>query len=239
MAPPRCARCLQRTVNTEQRKAKSRCGKPVESYPESDLLIHVSRKDVSRRRWVWVVAVALAATVLTFAANAGRWLVVDAPQPSDVILVLAGETDRRPARALQLLEQGYGHRVVMDVPAATRIYDSTQLQLAEKYVQGLPQAASIRICPIEGLSTREESHDAEKCLANEPGSRILIVTSEFHTRRALNIFRHEVSGKSFSVAVARDETQFGTRWWTHRQWAKTCLDEWLKTLWWTVVERWH
>jgi uncharacterized SAM-binding protein YcdF (DUF218 family) len=192
---------------------------------------------MSRPRWFWVVAVLLAALMLIFAANAGRWLVVDAPQPSDVILVLAGETDRRPARAMQLLDQGYGRRVVIDVPAAERIYGSSELQLAEKYFQDIPQAASIRVCPIEGLSTREESHDAEKCLAGEPGDRILIVTSEFHTRRALNIFRHEVRGKSFSVAAARDESQFGTRWWTNRQWAKTCLDEWLKFLWWTVVER--
>jgi hypothetical protein len=194
---------------------------------------------VSRRKWFWVVAILLFAMVLTFAADAGRLLVVDAPQPSDVILVLAGETDHRPARALQLLDQGYGRQVVIDVPAAAKIYDSTQLRLAEKYVQKLPQAASIRICPIHGLSTREESHDTEKCLAGEAGSRILIVTSDFHTRRALSVFRREVRGKSFSVAVARDETQFGTRWWTHRQWAKTCLDEWLKLLWWSVVERWH
>ena len=88
-------------------------------------------------------------------------LVVDAPQPADVILVLAGETDRRPARALQLLDQGYGRRVLIDVPAAAKVYESTQLQLAEKYIRGLPQAA-VGICPIEGLSTREESHDVEK-----------------------------------------------------------------------------
>jgi hypothetical protein len=177
--------------------------------------------------------------LVAFAANAGRLLVVDDPQPSDVILVLAGETDRRPARALQLLDQGYGRRVMIDVPAAARIYELSQVQLAEKYIQGLPRAASVRICPIEGLSTREESHDAEKCLAGEESSRILIVTSEFHTRRALSIFRHEVRGKSFSVAVARDETQFGRRWWARRQWAKTCWEEWQRLLWWTVVERWH
>jgi hypothetical protein len=186
-----------------------------------------------------MLAVLLTAMLVAFAADAGRLLVVDAPQPSDVILVLAGETDRRPARALELLDQGYGRRVVIDVPASAKIYGLTQVQLAEKYIQGLPEAASVRICPIEGLSTREESHDVEKCLAGEEGSRILIVTSEFHTRRSLSIFRHEVPGKSFSVAAARDETQFGTRWWTHRQWAKTCVDEWLRLLWWTAVERWH
>jgi len=176
---------------------------------------------------------------LVFAGNAGCALVVDAPERSDIILVLAGETDRRPALALQLLSQGYGRRVVIDVPAAERIYEFSQVQLAEKYIQNLPQAASVGICPIEGLSTRDESHDVEKCLAGEKGSRVLIVTSEFHTRRALSIFRHEIPSKSFSVAAARDETQFGTRWWTHRQWAKVCLEEWLRMVWWTSIERWQ
>jgi len=170
----------------------------------------------------------LAAGLLAFVANAGRLLVVDAPQAADVIVVLAGETDHRPARALQLLDQGYGRRVLIDVPATARIYEFTQVQLAEKYIQDLPQAASVGICPITGLSTRDESHDVEKCLAGEEGNRVLIVTSDFHTRRSLSIFCHEVRGKTFSVAAARDDTQFGTRWWTHRQWAKTCVNEWLR-----------
>jgi hypothetical protein len=178
------------------------------------------------------------------AANAGRILVVDAPQRSDVILVLAGETEHRPARALELLAQGYGQRVVIDVPAEAKVYGFSQVQLARDFVQSLPQAASVEICPTEGLSTKDEAHDVEGCLGRQSlgqqkGSSILIVTSDFHTRRALDIFRHEVGGKSFSVAAAYDQTQFGPRWWTHRQWAKTCLDEWLRLVWWNVVERWH
>jgi uncharacterized SAM-binding protein YcdF (DUF218 family) len=192
-----------------------------------------------RRKKTAAVAFLVTAGLIVFAANAGNILVVNAPQPSDVIVVLAGETDRRPARALQLLDEGYGRRVVIDVPAAVRIYDFTQVQLAENYVHNLPQAASVDICPIQGLSTREEAHDVEQCLAREKGTKVLIVTSDFHTRRSLSIFRHEVHGKSFSVAGAHDDTQFGTRWWTHRQWAKTCVDEWLRVIWWTAVERWH
>jgi hypothetical protein len=194
---------------------------------------------LTKKRLVWVLAVLPAVLLVVMAANAGRWLVIDSPQTSDVILVLAGETDRRPARALELLDQGYGRRVVIDVPVEAMIYDSPQIELAEKYIQGLRQRASVRLCPIVGLSTREEAHDVEKCLAEEEGRRILIVTSEFHTRRAISIFRHEVGGRSFSVAAAKDGMQFGTRWWTHRQWAKTCLDEWMKLVWWTVVERWR
>lgn len=176
--------------------------------------------------------------LITFALIAGRILIVDAPQPSDLILVLAGETDRRPAHALELLHQGYGKHVLIDVPADTRIYEFSQLDLAQKYVHDLPDSASVSICPIHGLSTREEAHDVEKCLIAERGTSILIVTSDFHTRRALSIFRHELRGKSFAVAAARNSTEFGSRWWTHRQWAKTCTGEWLRTIWWNAVERW-
>lgn len=195
-------------------------------------------KLVSARKRLWILAGVVFVAIAAFAANAGRVLVVDAPEKSDVILVLAGETDHRPARALELLDQGYGQMVVIDVPAATKIYDVTQLQLAEQYVQSLPESPRVKICPIVGLSTKDESPDAAKCLAREPGSRVLIVTSEFHTRRALSVFRHEVQGRTFSIAAAYDSTQFGKRWWTHRQWAKTCLEEWMRLVWWTTVDRW-
>jgi len=188
---------------------------------------------------LWLLAVLVIAALIVLAANAGRMLVVDAPQRSDVILVLAGETDRRPARALELLHQGFGRRVVIDVPAGAMVYEFTQVQLAEKYIHDLPEGASISVCAIEGLSTRDESHDAEKCLAHQEGNRVLIVTSNFHTRRALSIFRHEVPGKSFSVAAAYDDSQFAARWWTHREWAKTCFYEWIRFLWWTAVDRWR
>ena len=187
----------------------------------------------------FAIGVVAAVLLIIFALNAGRMLLVDGPQPSDLILVLAGETDRRPAHALELLHQGYGKHVLIDVPAETRIYELSQLDLAQKYVRDLPDAASVSICPIRGLSTREETHDVEKCLTAEDRARILIVTSDFHTRRALSIFRHELRSKSFSVAATHDPTEFGSRWWTHRQWAKTCSGEWLRTIWWNAVERWE
>jgi len=191
-----------------------------------------------KRARILALVVPCSVLLVLFAANAGRMLVIDSPQRSDVILVLAGETECRPERALDLLRQGYADRVLIDVPAAARIYDRSQVELAEQYVRHLPQAGSIAICPIQGLSTRDEAHDAEKCLAREQ-VRVLIVTSDFHTRRALSIFRHELRGKSFSIAAAYDDTQFGTLWWTHRQWAKTLFEEWLRLLWWTLVDRWR
>jgi hypothetical protein len=198
----------------------------------------MKKAETKKRAWLLIMAL-LGCLAVVMAVRAGGFLVLDTPQPSDVILVLAGETDRRPERALQLLAQGYGRHIVLDVPTNGKIYEFTQIQLAQKYVQNLRQAASVSVCPIEGLSTRDESKDAEKCIAREGGNSVLIVTSDFHTRRALSVFQREIPGHEYSVAAARDEAQFGVRWWTHRQWAKTFMDEWLRLVWWKLVDQWH
>lgn len=179
-----------------------------------------------------------AGVLILLAAKAADFLVVDEPRPSDLILVLAGETEKRPERALRLLEQGYGQKIVIDVPEDASIYGFTETDLAQRYIQGLPQAAAISVCPIVGLSTKEETKDAEKCLAGTGAKRVLIVTADFHTRRALDIFRHELPQYEYSIAAARNSQGFGSRWWTHRQWAKTLLDEWLRLIWWKCVDRW-
>jgi len=143
----------------------------------------------------WFLALASSGILMIgLAARAGSFLVVDAPIRSDVILVLAGETVQRPERSLQLLAQGYGRRIVLDVPAKMKVYEFTDIQLAQKYIQDLPQPASITICPIEGLSTKDESKDAKQCLGGESDESVLLVTSDFHTRRALSVFRREVPG---------------------------------------------
>jgi hypothetical protein len=194
----------------------------------------------SARKFRWIVAAAaLAGLLVGLGAKAGYFLIVDAPRPSDVILVLAGETDRRPQRALDLLAQGYGRRIVLNVPTNAKVFEFTEIDLAQKYIQALPQSASISICPIDGLSTKDESKDAEKCLQREGAKSVLIVTSDFHTRRALEIFRRELPEYQYSVAAARSDEGFGAKWWTHRQWAKTFFDEWLRLLWWKVVDRWR
>jgi hypothetical protein len=184
------------------------------------------------------LALLLGVSVL-FAAKAGSFLIVDAPQPSDVILVLAGETDRRPSRALDLLAQGYSKHILLDVPANAKLYEFTETQLAQKYIDDLPQAGLVSICPIDGLSTKAESKDAERCLQRQGAKSVLIVTSDFHTRRALDVFRRELPQFQYSIAGAHSEEGFGSKWWTHRQWAKTFVDEWLRLIWWKVIDRWR
>jgi uncharacterized SAM-binding protein YcdF (DUF218 family) len=171
--------------------------------------------------------------------NSGKFLVIDDPQRADAMVVLAGETDRRPARALQLLNEDYAPRIVLDVPADALVYGSTYSQLAQNWANAQPQSKAIRVCAIHGLSTKAEAVEAAQCLHQEGARSVLIVTSDYHTRRALSEFQKEAPDFTFHVAAAYDPTQFGVRWWQHRQWAKMNLDEWLRLLWWECVDRWH
>src|SRR6266498_3782949 len=189
-----------------------------------------------RKLWVALAAVFLLGGLLL--TTSGSFLVVNNPQHADVIVALAGETDRRPIRAVELLRAGYSNRLLLDVPAAAKIYDQQTIDVAQRYVNGLPDHAKITTCPIVGLSTKTEAQDVVRCLGRTTGQRILLVTSDYHTRRALSIFRRELKGSEISVAAASDPAQFGGQWWKHRQWAKVNFDEWAKLMWWQLVDSW-
>ena len=173
------------------------------------------------------------------ASQAARFLVVDDPEKSDAIVVLAGETSVRSARALELLRQGVAPHVFLDAETRDVIYDQKLGEIAEKYVNSLGEANRVSICPIDGYSTIAEADDVSRCLQSLGARRVLIVTSEYHTRRALMIFRHRLPQYQFNVAAARNPAQFGEAWWTNREWAKVTFDEWLKMLWFEAVDRWQ
>src|ERR1051326_5818660 len=111
--------------------------------------------------------------VALLAATSGSFLVVNRPEHADVVVVLAGETDRRPAQALDLLRKGYAPRVLLDVPVGARIYDREMLTIAQAYVDNLPEHQQIGICSINGLSTKAESKDVAQCFTNTHPQRIL------------------------------------------------------------------
>ena len=126
--------------------------------------------------------------VVALGSQAARFLVVDDPQHSDAIVVLAGDTNARPARALQLLRQGMAEHAFLDVVVRDQIFDQRLTDLAQKYAAALPEASRVSVCPITGFSTNAESDDVNRCLQSAGVHKVLIVTSEFHTRRALTIF---------------------------------------------------
>lgn len=186
-----------------------------------------------RRLYLWGLTVLVAGAAVLGSA---RFLLIDQPKPADVILVLAGETNARPARALELVKQGYASHVIMDVPDWSRFYGRSEMEIAREWANA--QNVPVTICPISGLSTKAEARQEGECLTASGAHSVLIVTSDFHTRRALSVLRRELPSHEFSIAASYDPAEFGVMWWQHRQWAKTNFYEWTRLLWWELVDRW-
>jgi len=186
-----------------------------------------------------VILIVILSWCLLFSLTSGGFLLINNPQPADVIVVLAGETFRRPNRGLELLSENYAPRMLLDVPAVEMIYGQNAVELAQRYLQQLSQSQSVSVCPIVGLSTKAETRDVARCLEKSGAHSILVVTSDYHTRRALSIFQHELPQYTIYVAAARDPEQFNATWWKRRQWAKMNFDEWIRLAWWEAVDRWR
>jgi uncharacterized SAM-binding protein YcdF (DUF218 family) len=188
-----------------------------------------------------LLLLAIVAAVIGFFFSAGHILVVQDLHKADAIVVLQGEADRRPALALELVKQGYAPRVLLDASAVSGLYRWTYAEIAEQYVHTLPPeiAGVVSVCGMSALSTREEAIEVRPCLDGVNARSVLVVTSQYHTRRALSIFRHAYPGRQIGIAGASEPDQFGVRWWQHRQWAKTALAEWTRLIWWECMDRWR
>lgn len=186
-----------------------------------------------------LIGLLLALILAVLASRAASFLVVNEPEKADAIVVLAGETTFRPARGVELLRQGMAPHVFLDAETRDVIYNERLIDIAQRYVNGLGEANRVSVCPVEGLSTLGESDDIKQCLQPLEAGRILVVTSEFHTRRARMILRHRLPQYEIHVVAARNPIEFGEAWWTKREWAKTTFDEWMKILWWQGVDRWR
>jgi len=187
-----------------------------------------------------LLIIVVGAGILFFGAD--RWLMLETPQRSEVIVVLAGDYgDVRFRRAVELLRAGYAPRLVLDADSNFR-YGRSDFDLAQEFVrQAAPDVADrIRVCRFRSNSTVGELRDVSGCLRETApaASTALIVTSTFHTRRAVAIARKVLPEYRWSVAGADDPIAFGRPWWSNRQWAKTTLVEWQKVLWWKLVEQW-
>src|ERR1700746_3072079 len=155
-----------------------------------------------KMRKLRLVLIAILLSILILSTTSGRFLVLNDLEQADVIVVLAGETNYRPARGLQLLSQNYAPRMLLDVPVRDVIYDRSLIEIAKSYVAKAPQSSSIEICTVVGLSTQGETQARARCLSHTGVRRILLVTSDYHTRRARSIFQHQLKGYQISVAPA-------------------------------------
>jgi uncharacterized SAM-binding protein YcdF (DUF218 family) len=179
---------------------------------------------------------------LLFARFAGSMLVRDRPEKSDVIVVLAGDSqNERYLRGMELLRAGYGRHLFVDASSDSRYFGHTPAEYAEAFLKQDAQemAGQVSVCSFEEDSTLTETGYVGKCVEPFHPTSVLLVTSDWHTARARSVFKHRLPQYHWSAAAAHDPRLFGTSWWRRREWAKTAFLEWLKTIWWNGIDRWR
>jgi DUF218 domain len=191
-------------------------------------------------RIVVIVAIVLVCGIAGL-HRSGEYLVLDHPNHADVVVALAGDrNDCRFSRGLALLRQGYAPHMLVDANSDMSFFGRTAVELEDQRLRSLVlKRDQVRVCPIKGDSTDEESSYVEQCLDADQTSSVLLVTSDFHTRRALSIFQHRLPRYHWSITACHDDSVFKQSWWQRREWAKTAFMEWTKLIWWETVDRWR
>lgn len=158
-----------------------------------------------------------------------RWWVVDEPlQEADAIVVLAGDCfwAGRLRRALEIYRQGWAPWVVLSGQLLHPRFSEAELVEQEALELGLPRQAILRVSH-DGGSTLEEALVLRHFLREHSLPRIIVVTSNFHTRRTRIIYRALTGGHSPDVrVVAAPDLRFDPdRWWRPRAGLLTLASE--------------
>jgi uncharacterized SAM-binding protein YcdF (DUF218 family) len=152
----------------------------------------------------------------------------DGPQKADAIVVLGGdEFGMRIVKAAQLAQAGYAPVVLVSGPSNLMGSEAdATIEYARR--QGYP-VSLFRPIPHTADSTRSETLILGDELKREGVHKILLVTSNYHTRRAARLFRKQVSWLDIRVIAAPDKLFVPDSWWKTRGGQKQFFFEWLKT----------
>ena len=158
------------------------------------------------RRLQFVLAVAIGVIALcALVICAGvRWfdpfwrevlVVQTAIEPADAIVVLGGESQGRPVEGARLYNEGLAPRVFV---TGTGDNERNRRALVKA---GVPEDRIT--CETESESTLENALFLRPFLEKVGVHRAILVTSSYHTRRALAVFQQRVPGIDFDMASSR------------------------------------
>lgn len=221
--------------------ANAEPGRPAPSPPNGRTL-SPSKGRRFARLLVWILGAVALAGVATL-PFAGRLLVVEDPlQKSDAIVVLSGATAERWLEAADLYHEGAAPHVLLSpgrIDSAERIARERGVRLpsgADMERDALGQlhlpAEAISVMPGSVDNTADE---AARCrqIANRHGwTRLIVVTSKYHSRRTRFAFRREFRGIPVTIIVrpSRYDEATPPRWWRSRNDIRHVVYEYEKLL---------
>jgi uncharacterized SAM-binding protein YcdF (DUF218 family) len=182
--------------------------------------------------------IVLAALIIGVIATRTLWLgalgayLIKADQPAhaDYAVVLAGDArGYRIIKGAELVRQGYVRKALISGPPGC--YGVVESELAVNFAmrKGYPADYFVQF-PHHALSTQEEARVLIPELRRLGAHSFLLVTSDYHTRRAGRYFRQLADGLDMRVIAAPDEYFRWNSWWQNREAQKILYMEWSKTV---------
>jgi len=171
---------------------------------------------------------------------AARALVVDADLSSaDAIVVLSGSSAyvERTRKAAELYREGRAPLVWL-TDDHTRGGWSSALQRNPYFVErateeliksGVP-AERIRIVPGVASSTRDESLIVRGYASAQGVRSVLVVTSAYHSRRALRSLRQSFAGTGTTIGLHAVPASSNAFWWLHPEGWRSVAGEYVKLI---------
>lgn len=160
----------------------------------------------------------------------GSFLVRDEPpRKADAIVVLAGDQfGPRILTAGKLIQEGWAPYAIID---GTPYFGTNEAEIAIAYAvsNGYP-ASYFRRFERDMDSTREETTRLARELKQAGVHNIILVTSNYHTRRASSLMKRAAPWLAVDTVAAPDKYFSPGGWWKSRGGQRTFLYEWLKTL---------
>ena len=203
----------------------------------------LTRARIARYRLAWALTpILLLASTYVFRDNLlagiGDFLVIhDRLQPADLIFLLNGDVTTRPQHAALLFHQGLAPRIMIarsedSLPIKAGAYPNpTDSSIAVMKKLGVPADQIIELRPPVGV--QHTFDEAEALLAYErehPLRKVIIVTSDLHSRRSRFIFRRVFrrSGVEIMLAPIKDLKYGANDWWRSEDGVIGCQNEYIK-----------
>ncbi|MFY9751260.1 MAG: YdcF family protein [Candidatus Acidiferrales bacterium] len=155
------------------------------------------------------------------------WVDEDSPEISDAIVVLAGDNydADRAARAAELFKAGWAPRIVASGHYLRPYASASEFEQRDLEQRGVPAAAIVPL-PLRVGNTIEEAREVSEFLAAHRWRKILLVTSNYHTRRSEYVYARLLApGSELRVIAAPDSQYDPNNWWRQRESVKIFFQE--------------
>jgi uncharacterized SAM-binding protein YcdF (DUF218 family) len=170
---------------------------------------------------------------------AGQFWVVDEPAAQSDALVVLGDDNYAGDRSFHAAEL-YREGVAPIVVASGRMlrHNSGLAEIMQRDLEsfGVPSASIVPLAN-RAENTREEAGEVAKLIRARGWKRVIIVTSNYHTRRTRFIYSRVLpSNVTFRVSSARDSDFDPSHWWQTRLGQKLFFNEIVGTVvaWWEL-----